>query len=38
MRCSAIALVAVLSVAAGASGSELEGSWDLVRVEARMVR
>ncbi len=33
MRCSAIALVAVLSVAAGASGSELEGSWDLVRVE-----
>src|SRR5262249_32284382 len=33
MRCSAIALMAVLSVAAGTSGSELEGAWGLVRVE-----
>src|SRR4051812_6186279 len=33
MRCSVLALVAVLSVVAGASGSEIEGRWDLVRVE-----
>src|SRR4051794_34372332 len=33
MRCSVMALLAVLSFAAGASGGELEGRWDLVRVE-----